>query len=57
MGDGNLIKAWDQGLIGVPAGSRVLIIAPPDYGYGNNAQGAIPANSTLVFVVDVLGVG
>jgi len=37
-------------------GSRVLIIAPPSLAYGASAQGGIPANSTLAFVVDVLGV-
>jgi len=57
VGDGHLIKGWDQGLVGVPQGSRVLMIIPPDYGYGSTAQSTIPANSTLVFVVDVLGVG
>ncbi len=57
VGDGHLIKGWDQGLVGVTAGSRVLMIIPPDYGYGSTAQSSIPANSTLVFVVDVLGVG
>ena len=34
-----------------------MIISPPDLGYGSSAQPNIPANSTLVFVVDVLGVG
>lgn len=58
VGSGGLIPAWDESLVGVTEGSRVLIITPPDKGYG--AQGsppAIPANSTLAFVIDVLGVG
>ena len=33
-----------------------MIIAPPEDGYGDQARPGIPANSTLVFVVDVLGV-
>jgi FKBP-type peptidyl-prolyl cis-trans isomerase len=52
-----LIPAWDKALVGQPLGSRIMIIAPPDMAYG--AQGSpptIPANATLVFVVDVLGV-
>ncbi|MEU0569354.1 FKBP-type peptidyl-prolyl cis-trans isomerase [Nonomuraea sp. NPDC005983] len=50
----NVIKGWQQGLAGVPVGSRVVMSIPPDLGYGAQAQQGIPANSTLVFVVDVL---
>lgn len=59
VGVGSLIKGWDEGLIGVKAGSRVMIIAPPEYGYGKagNPQAKIKGTDTLVFVVDVLGVG
>jgi peptidylprolyl isomerase len=32
-----------------------MVVVPPDQGYGDQAQGAIPADSTLVFVIDVLG--
>lgn len=56
VGTGSLIKGWDQGLIGVKAGSRVLMIVPPSYGYASTAKPGIPKNSTLVFVIDVLGV-
>jgi peptidylprolyl isomerase len=58
VGTGNLIKAWDEGLVGVKTGSRVLIIAPPEYGYGKqgNPQAGIKGTDTLAFVVDVLGV-
>lgn len=57
VGAGGLIKAWDEGLIGIKEGSRVLITTPPATGYGDQAQGEdIPANSTLTFVIDVLGV-
>jgi peptidylprolyl isomerase len=54
---GGVIKAWDQALAGRKEGSRVMIISPPELAYGAAAQPQIPANSTLVFVVDVLGVG
>jgi peptidylprolyl isomerase len=54
VGVGSLIKAWDAKIPGLKVGSRVLIIAPPGQAYGSQAQQAIPANSTLVFVVDVL---
>jgi peptidylprolyl isomerase len=56
LGMNKLIQGWDKGLVGVKAGSRVMIVVPPDQGYGAQAQPNIPANSTLVFVVDILGV-
>jgi peptidylprolyl isomerase len=51
-----LIQGWSIGLTGVKVGSRVLIQIPPAYGYGAQGSGAIPANATLWFVIDVLGV-
>jgi peptidylprolyl isomerase len=56
IGVKGLIPAWDKVIPGLKQGSRVLIIAPPADGYGSQAQQGIPANSTLTFVVDVLGV-
>lgn len=50
----NLVQGWQQGLAGQTVGSQVLLVVPPALGYGANAQGSIPANSTLVFVVDIL---
>ena len=55
IGVGQVIKGWDQALVGQTVGSRVEIVIPPSLGYGTTAQGSIPANSTLVFVVDILG--
>lgn len=52
----NLIKGWQQGLAGKKVGSRVMLVTPPDLAYGNQAQGSIPANSTLVFCLDILAV-
>jgi peptidylprolyl isomerase len=57
IGLGGLIKAWDQGLPGLKEGARVMLICPPGSAYGTTAQPHIPASSTLVFVIDVLGVG
>jgi peptidylprolyl isomerase len=51
---GYLIDGWIRGLTGQPVGSQVLLIVPPELGYGDNDMGAIPAGSTLVFVVDIL---
>src|SRR5699024_195728 len=56
IGTGNLIKAWDQLLVGVKAGSRVMLIVPSEFGYGDKGQGKdIKPGDDLVFVVDVLG--
>jgi peptidylprolyl isomerase len=52
----DLIPGWTIALTGVKVGSRVLIQIPPAYGYGAQGSGAIPANATLWFVIDVLAV-
>ncbi|MDI3418862.1 FKBP-type peptidyl-prolyl cis-trans isomerase [Streptomyces luteolus] len=49
-----VVKGWSQGLTGKKVGSRVLIVVPPDLGYGDKEQQGIPANSTLVFSVDII---
>ncbi|MBV9024621.1 MAG: FKBP-type peptidyl-prolyl cis-trans isomerase [Streptomycetaceae bacterium] len=58
VGAGEVIKGWDQGLLGQKAGSRIEMSIPPDLAYGAQGQPpTIPANSTLVFVVDILNSG
>jgi peptidylprolyl isomerase len=57
LGAGQVIPGWDQGVAGMKVGGRRELVIPPDLGYG--AQGSpptIPANATLVFVVDLLKV-
>jgi peptidylprolyl isomerase len=54
VGTGSLIKGWDQGLVGQTVGSQVMLVVPPSLGYGDKASGPVPANSTLVFVIDIL---
>ncbi len=51
-----IIPGWDKGLIGVPVGSRVMLVIPPKDGYGSAGQSSagIKGTDTLVFVVDVL---
>jgi peptidylprolyl isomerase len=51
-----IISGWDKGLLGVPIGSRVMLVIPPGDGYGasGQAQAGIKGTDTLVFVVDVL---
>jgi peptidylprolyl isomerase len=55
IGTGKVIKGWDRTLVGQRVGSEVLLQIPPKDGYGKKAQQGIPANSTLYFVVDILG--
>lgn len=57
VGQGRVIPAWDKALEGAQVGDRLLIVAPPDQAYGKKGtpDGSIKPNSTLVFVVDVLG--
>jgi len=55
IGVGSLIAGWDQGLVGVPVGSRVIMSIPSDLGYGDAGAGAdIPGGSTLFFVIDIV---
>jgi peptidylprolyl isomerase len=53
---GQLIPAWNTGLVGVPVGSRVMLVVPPAEGYGKtgNRQAGIKGTDTLVFVLDIL---
>ncbi len=56
LGQGQVIKGWDQGVEGMKVGGRRLLIIPPELGYGAQGQGSIPANETLIFVVDLKSV-
>ncbi len=50
-----MIDGWVQGLVGKTVGSQVLLVVPPELGYGDAGSGdAIPGGATLVFVVDIL---
>jgi peptidylprolyl isomerase len=56
IGSGQVISGWDEGLVGQTVGSQVLLVVPPDKGYGaqGQAQAGIKGTDTLVFVVDIL---
>ena len=55
IGVGSLIQGWDEGLIGVPVGSRVIMSIPSDQAYGDaGSPPVIPGGATLYFVVDII---
>ena len=55
LGNGEVIKGWDQGVVGMKIGGKRKL-TPPELAYGNQAQGTIPANSTLIFEIELLEV-
>ena len=56
LGAGEVIKGWDEGVAGMKVGGTRKLTIAPDFAYGDRAVGPIPANSILIFEVELLGV-
>ncbi|KAF8967871.1 hypothetical protein BDZ97DRAFT_1801681 [Flammula alnicola] len=54
LGKGEVIKGWDEGIVGMQVGGERILTVPPNMGYGKSKSGPIPANSTLIFEVKLL---
>lgn len=54
VGEGKVIKGWDQGLVGMKVGGQRILVIPSDLAYGKNGVGPIPADATLVFSIELL---
>ncbi len=56
LGEGKVIKGWDEGIALMHVGDKFRLIIPPALGYGSRQAGQIPPNSTLIFNTELMGV-
>lgn len=57
LGEGRVIKGWDEGIAKLRVGEQATLIIPPQLGYGaKGAGGVIPPDATLIFIVELMGV-
>ncbi|PSK54308.1 hypothetical protein C1H76_6554 [Elsinoe australis] len=57
VGRGQVIKGWEQGLLDMCVGDKRTLTIQPEWGYGKQAMGPIPANAVLIFETELMSVG
>jgi FKBP-type peptidyl-prolyl cis-trans isomerase len=56
VGGGQVIKGWDEGLVGMQIGGQRILVIPPEKAYGKDGIDPIPGNATLVFSIELLAI-
>lgn len=54
VGMGDVVRGFDEGVVGMKVGGRRLVVIPPELGYGPQGNGPVPPNATLVFTIELV---
>lgn len=56
LGEGRVIKGWEDGVVGMKVGGKRILVIPSDLAYGDQGYGPIPGGATLVFSIELIEV-